>query len=73
MNNAVMCTLNLYDVISITRHLHIKLKQFSNLVQHLHKEAIRGCSFLFNIAKKLEIMSQAFFVDVSIFEHIGVR
>ena len=35
MNIAVMCTLNLYDVIGITRHVNIKLKSFSNGVQSL--------------------------------------
>ena len=66
MHNAVMCTLSQYDVIGITRHLHIKLKSFSNIAQPLHKEAVRGCSFLFIIAKKSVIMSEAFLVDVSI-------
>ena len=66
MHNAVMCTLSLYDVIGITRHLHIKLKLFSNIAQPLHKEAVRGCSFLYIIAKKSVIMSEAFLVDVSI-------
>ena len=66
MHNAVMCTLSLYDVIGITRHLHIKLKLFSNIAQPLHKEAVRGCSFLYIIAKKSMIMSEAFLVDVSI-------
>ena len=66
MHNAVMCTLSLYDVIGITRHLHIKLKSFSNLGQPLHKLAVRGCSFLNIIAKKSVIMSEAFLVDVSI-------
>ena len=67
MHNAVMCTLSLYDVIGITRHLHIKLKSFSNIAQPLHKEAVRGCSFLYIIAKKSGIMSEAFLVEVSIF------
>ena len=66
MHNAVMCTLSLYDVIGITRHLHIKLKSFSNIAQPLHKEAVRRCSFSFIIAKKSVIMSEAFLVDVSI-------
>ena len=68
MHNAVMCTLSLYDVIGITRHLHIKLKSFSNITQPLHKEAVavRDCSFLYIIAKKSVIMSEAFLVDVSI-------
>ena len=61
-----MCTLSLYDVIGITRHLHIKLKSFSNIAQPLHKEAVRRCSFSFIIAKKSVIMSEAFIVDVSI-------
>ena len=67
MHNAVMCKLSLYDVIGITRHLHIKLKSFSNIAQPLHKEAVRGCPFLCIIAKKSGIMSEAFLVDVSIF------
>ena len=67
MHNAVMCTLSLYDVIGITRHLHIKLKLFSNIAQPQYKEVIRGCSFLYIIAKKSVIMSEAFLVDVSIF------
>ena len=66
MHNAVMCTLRMYDVIGITRHLHIKLKSFSNIAQPLHKEAVRGCLFLYIIAKKSVIMSEAFLVDVSI-------
>ena len=66
MHYAVMCTLSLYDVIGITRHLHIKLNSFSNIAQPLHKEAVRGCSFLYIIAKKSVIMSEAFLVDVSI-------
>ena len=66
MKNAVMFTLSLYDVIEITRHLHIKLKSFSNIAQPLHKEAVRGCSFLYIIAKKSVIMNEAFLVDVSI-------
>ena len=55
-----------YDGIGITRHLHIKLKSFSNIAQPLHKEALRGCSFLYIIAKKSVIMSEAFLIDVSI-------
>ena len=66
MHNGVVCTLSLYDVIRITRHLHIKLKSFSNIAQPLHNEAVRGCSFLYIIAKKSVIMSEAFLVDVSI-------
>ena len=66
MHNAVVCTLSLYDVIGITRHLHIKLKPFSNIAQPLHKEALRGRSFLYFIAKKSVIMIEAFLVDVSI-------
>ena len=60
MHNAVMCTSSLYDVIRITRHLHIKLKSFSNNAQPLHREAVRGCLFLYIIAKKSVIMSEAF-------------
>ena len=66
MHTAVMCMLSMYDVIGITRHLHIKLKSFSNIAQPLHKEAVRSCSFLYIIAKKSVIMSEAFLVDVSI-------
>ena len=66
MHNAVMCTFSLYDVTGITRHLHIKVKSFSNIAQPLHKEAVRGCSFLYIIANKSFIMSEAFLVDVSI-------
>ena len=66
MHNAVMCTLSLYDVIRIKRHLHIKSKSFSNIGQPLHKEAVRRCSFSFIIAKISVIMSEAFLVDVSI-------
>ena len=67
MHNAVMCTLSLYDVIGTTSHLHIKLKSFSNIAQPLHKEAVRRCSFPFITAKKSVIMSEAFFVDVSLY------
>ena len=66
MYNVVMFTLSLYDVIGLTRRLRIKLKPFSNIAQPLHKEAVRGCSLLYIIAKKSVIMSEAFFVDVSI-------
>ena len=66
MHNAAMCTLSLYDVIGITRHLQIKSKSFSNIAQPLHKEAVRGCSILYIIAKKSVIMSEAFLVDVSV-------
>ena len=66
MHTAVVCTLSQYDVIGITRHLHIKLKSFSHIAQPLHKEAVRGCSFLYIIAKKSVIMSEAFLDDVSI-------
>ena len=67
MHNALMCMLRLYDVIGITGHLHIKFKSFSNIAQPLHKEAVRGCSFLHIIAKKSVIMSETFLVDVSIY------
>ena len=67
MHNTVMCTLSLYDVIEITRHQRIKLKfVFYNIARPLHKEAVRGCSFIYIIAKKPVIMSEAFLVDVSI-------
>ena len=60
MHNAVMCTLSLHYIIGITRHLHIKLKSL----------VVRGCSFLYIVAKKSMIMSEAFLVDVSIFDII---
>ena len=60
MHNAVMRTLSLYDVIGITPYLHIKLKSFSNIAKPLHKETVCGCSFLYIIAKKPVIMSEAF-------------
>ena len=63
MHNAAMCTLSLHGVTRITCHLHIKLKSFSNIAQPLHKEAVSGCSFLYIIAKKSVIMSEAFLVD----------
>ena len=66
MHNAVMCTLRLYDVNGITRHLHIKLKSYSKIGQPLHIEAVRDCSFLYFIAEKSVIMSEAFLIDVSI-------
>ena len=66
MHNAAMCTLSLYDVIGKTQHLHNKLKSFSNIAQPLHYEALGCCSFLYIIAKKSVIMSEAFLVDVSI-------
>ena len=66
MHNAVMCTLSLYDVIGITRNLHIKIGTFSNIAQPLHKDAVRCCSFLYTIAKKSVIMSEEFLIDVSI-------
>ena len=70
MHNAVMCTLSLYDVIGITRHMHIKLGSFSNIAKALHKEAVRGCSFLYTIAKKSMKMSEAFLVDVSVYNSL---
>ena len=66
MHNVVMFTLSLYDVMGITRHLHIKLKSFSSIAQLLHKEAVHGCSFLYFIAKKSVVMSEAFLIDDSI-------
>ena len=68
MHNAVMRTLSPYDVIGITRYLHIKFKSFSNIAQPLHIEEVRGCLFLYIIAKKSVIMSEAFLVDVSILD-----
>ena len=66
MHNAVMCRLSLYDVIGITRHLHIKLKSFSNIAQPLHKEAGSDCSFLYIyiIAKKsvIHVIGDAFYL-----------
>ena len=70
MHNAVMCALSLYDVIGITRHLHFKLKSFSNIAQPLHKEVARDCSFVYIITKKSAIMSEAFLVDVSILSKV---
>ena len=69
MHSSVTCKLSLYDVIGKTRHLHIKLRSFSNIAQPLHKEAVRGCSFLYIIAKKsvIHVMREAFLVDVSIY------
>ena len=67
MHNAGMCTLGLYDVIGITRHLHIKLKSFSEIGQPLHKEAVRNCSCLYIIAEKSVMISEAFLADVSIY------
>ena len=67
MHNAIMYTLSLYDVIGITRHLHIKLKSFPNIAQPLQKEAVSRCSLSFITAKKSVIMSEAVFVDVSIY------
>ena len=52
MHNAVMCTLSLFDVFGITRHLHIKFKSFSTIAQPLLKEALRGRSFLYTQTKK---------------------
>ena len=66
MHNAVMYTLSLYDVIGISGHLHIIFKSFSNIAQPLHKGAVRGCSFLYIIAEKSVITSEAFLVDDSI-------
>ena len=40
MHNAVMSTLRLYDAVGITRHLHNKLKSFSNIAQPLHNAPI---------------------------------
>ena len=44
-----------------------KVKSFSKIAQPLHKEAERGCSFLYIIAEKSVITSEAFLVDVSIY------
>ena len=60
MRDAVMCTLSLYDVIIIMRRLHIELKSFSNIAQPLHKEAVRGFSFLYIIAKQSVVICEAF-------------
>ena len=72
MHNAAMYTLSLYDVIGIMGHLHIIFKSFSNIALPLHKEAVRGCSILYIIAKKSVIMSEAFLVDVSIVNTVYV-
>ena len=66
MHNTVMCRLSLYDFIGITRQLHIKLKAFSKIRQPLHKEAVLISSYLYIIAEKSVIMSEAFLVDDSI-------
>ena len=66
MHNAFMCTLSLYDVIGITRHLHIKLKSFTKIGQPLHKDGVRDCSILYMIDEKSVIMSEAFLFDASI-------
>ena len=42
-------------------------KTFSEIAQPQHKEAVRGCSFLYTIAERSVAMSKAFLVDVSIF------
>ena len=42
------------------------MTSFSKIAEHLHKKAVRGCSFLYIIAEKSVIMSEAFLVDVSI-------
>ena len=68
-----MWTSSLCDVNGITGHLHIKLKSVSNIAQLLHKEAVRGCSFLYIIAKKSVIMSEASLVDVSIVETVKLN
>ena len=57
MNNAVMCTLNLCDVIRITRHLHTKLKSFF--------QPCPTSTFIVHFCIP-SFMSEAFFVDVSI-------
>ena len=41
--------------------------QIKVIFQPLHKEAVRRCSFSFITAKKSVIMSEAFFVDASIY------
>ena len=57
-----------YQQIDVYKYqcVHMKLKSFSKIAQPLHKEAVRGCSFLYIITKKSVIMSEAFLVDVSI-------
>ena len=54
MTYAAMCTLSLYDVIRITRHLHIKFKSFSNLYTNKQHVAVHT---LYTIAKKTVIMT----------------
>ena len=66
MHDAVMCTLSLYDVMGINASSAYQIKSFSNIAQPIHKVEVRGCSFLYIIAKKSVIMSEAFLVDVSI-------
>ena len=47
--------------------LYIKLGSVSNIALPLHKEGVRSCSFLYIIANKYVIISEAFLVDVSIY------
>ena len=49
-----------------TRSSHSVTCISNYIAQPLHKEAIRGCSFLYIIAKKSVIMSETFIADVSI-------
>ena len=70
MQNAVMCTLSLYDIIGITRHLHIKLKSFSNIAKPLHKEAVRGCSFLETMFLKTSVSNGIIYTKYTQNPHI---
>ena len=51
MPNAVMCSLSLYDVIRITRYLHIKLKSFSYIAK---KSLIMSEAFLVYVSIYIE-------------------
>ena len=67
MNNALMCTLDMYNVNRITCHLHVKLKSFSKLTQPLLKQAVSGCSFFVYHRYKKVVMSEAFFLLTSVY------
>ena len=58
MHNAAMCTLSLYDVIGITRHLHIKLKSFPNIAQQLHKKISTWLKFRTGEGRVLKFSSK---------------
>ena len=67
VNNAVMCTLDLNNVFRITRHLDIKLKSFSNLVELLHEQIVYVADQSFiPMLKNSDYGWGNFFVDVII-------